>query len=159
MLEWAVICLNFMNALKCCWYNFPSFLLSTDEKIWKNLRLLKIKIFSKQKFFSALKSCRVASFSIFSRKLLKRIIKKISFDRCSNNISMIPNFWISVKEEAAAAAALIRCHQRSFIAPEGFFHKNVEGRPKNNHFSSMDDFSSDQKLTSKAELKKNLSSE
>ena len=121
----------------------------------KNFRLLKIKIFSKQKFFSALKSCRVASFSIFSVNCWNELSKN-SFDRCSNNISMIPNFWISVKEEAAA---LIRCHQRSFIAPEGFFHKNVEGRPKNNHFSSMDDFSSDQKLTSKAELKKNLSSE
>ena len=125
----------------------------------KNFRLLKIKIFSKQKFFSALKSCRVASFSIFSRKLLKRIIKKTPLIAALIISRWIRNFWISVKEEAAAAAALIRCHQRSFIAPEGFFHKNVEGRPKNNHFSSMDDFSSDQKLTPKAELKKNLSSE
>ena len=156
MLELTLICLIFVNALKCCWYNFPSFLLSTDEKIWKNFRLLKIKIFSKQKFFSALKSCRVASFSIFSRKLLKRIIKKTPLIAALIISRWIRNFWISVKEEAAA---LIRCHQRSFIAPEGFFHKNVEGRPKNNHFSSMDDFSSDQKLTSKAELKKNLSSE
>ena len=56
---------------------FLHFFWAPMKRSGKNFRLLKIKIFSKQKFFSALKSCRVAEFfNFFSVNCWNELSKK-----------------------------------------------------------------------------------